>query len=139
MTEGTKLIGYRKLKSFELSPTGEISNVELGSFSVWEMEAYHFCEPSDLWHIWLDLDKLPSARHPLGLDEHRTGLYKLESCDKIALKEEDARQIVLKHIGDPPISMTLSARDTTGVLTPRFRQLSPTLKSKLLQSMEVRV
>ncbi len=122
----TKLIGYRKLKSFELGPKGKISNVELGEASVW---LHDYCKNCGEHY-----------RVHLNLCAYLDGHYYTYDWDayKVVLKEEDAKQIVLKHIGDPPVSMTLSVRDTTGVLTPRFRQLSPPLKSELLQSMEVR-
>lgn len=123
----TKLIGYRKLKSFEIGRKGEISNIELGSSSVWMH--YYSKDCGELYRVYLDMD-LPEPPSKTDLTNH---------WSEIALEEENAKRIVLKHIGETLVSIALTRGHTMGVLTPRFRQISPTVKLELLQSMELRV
>ena len=125
MTKETKLIGYRKLKSFRFTATGP-SDLELGSFSVWARACLQDSEPA--YKIWLDLDKLPATTQ--GLDDSS------ETADT----EEGAKQIVLDHIGDSSVSrLWIPHAGAFMSYTGAFSSLLPLHQSELLHLMEVRI
>ncbi len=117
------LIGYRKVKSFVVSGRG-ISDVELGSFSIWKLMC--FMDTGMTYQVWLDLESIPDK------------LYEINgTCE--AKTEEDAKQIVLDHIGDSSVSrLWIPHAGAFMSYTGAFSKLLPLHQSELLHLMEIR-
>ena len=124
MTKETKLIGYRRLKSYRITDAGPF-DLELGSFSIWDIVC--FLETRASYRIWLDLKTLD------------TPIHEFESTCETET-EEEAKQTVLDHISESYVSKHVYSR--SGALlcfTTAFSRISPDTQSELLQSMEVRI
>ena len=145
----TKLIGYRKLKSFYLMSNG-VTGIKLSSFSVWHAQkAYEISPDSEIAHlrlhglnwcnggsieddwvyrIWFDLDTMP-----YDLATHR-------GCMKVALYEKDASGMILDYLGKAQVSVYSRPRSGhyQNTVCP-FSVIDYQLRLKLLKSMEVRI
>ncbi len=123
----TKLIGYRKLKSFRTTDAGPF-DIELGSFSIWDQVCV--VDTGLSYRIWLDLETLPDD-----LDD----LDELDSsCE--AETEEEAKQIVLDHIRKADVSKyVFSHSDSFMCFSTAFSRISPDAQAKFLPFMEVRI